>query len=55
MTLYLEKEYELDLGIDYKELGELVMEAALDYESCPYEAEVNCILTDNDSIQQINK
>lgn len=55
MTLYLEEEYELDLGIDYRKIAELVMEAALDYEDCPYEAEVNCILTDNNSIQQINK
>ena len=32
-----------------------VIEAALDYAECPYEAEVNVILTDNDAIQAINK
>ena len=31
---------------------EEIVEAALDYEKCPYEAEVNVILTDNDAIQR---
>ncbi len=29
--------------------------AALDYEQCPYEAEVNVVLTDNPSIRQVNR
>ena len=28
---------------------------SLDYEKCPYEAEVNVILTDNQAIQEINR
>lgn len=55
MTIYLEQEYELDLGINYKELAETVIEAALDYENCPYECEINVILTDNAGIHRINK
>ncbi len=55
MTIYLEQEYELDLGINYKELAETVIEAALDYENCPYECEINVILTNNAGIHQINK
>lgn len=31
------------------------MEASLDYEKCPYEAEVNVILTDNETIREINR
>ena len=27
----------------------------MDYEECPYEAEVNVILTDNPAIQEINR
>ncbi|MDE6313005.1 MAG: rRNA maturation RNase YbeY [Lachnospiraceae bacterium] len=55
MTISLEEEYTLDLGISYGELAELVVNAALDYEACPYECEVNVILTDNDKIHEINK
>lgn len=55
MTICLEQEYELDLGINYKELARTVIEAALDYEECPYECEINIILTDNAGIHQINK
>lgn len=54
MTICLELEYELDLGINYKELAETVIVAALDYEKCPYECEVNVILTNNEGIHQIN-
>lgn len=32
-----------------------VIEAALDYEGCPYEAEVNVILTDDANIQEMNR
>ena len=31
------------------------MEAALDYENCPYEAEVNVVLTDNQCVREINR
>ena len=39
----------------YREIIEDTGLAALDYEGCPYEAEVNVILTDNDAIQEINR
>ena len=55
MTICLEQEYQLDLGINYKEIADKVIEAALDYEKCPYECEVNVILTDNQGIHEINK
>ncbi|MBQ4529560.1 MAG: rRNA maturation RNase YbeY [Lachnospiraceae bacterium] len=55
MTICLEQEYQLDLGINYKEMADKVVEAALDYEKCPYECEVNIILTDNPGIHEINK
>lgn len=32
-----------------------MVEASLDYEKCPYEAEVNVILTDNEAIREINR
>lgn len=55
MTVYFEEEGELQLPIDCEALAREVVEAALDYEQCPYEAEVNLLLTMNDEIQKINR
>ena len=55
MTLNYEEEGEVKLPVDCEGLAKEVIEAALDYAECPYEAEVNVILTDNDAIQAINK
>lgn len=55
MTINIEYETEKQLEFDYEKIINEIVEAALDYEKCPYEAEVNVILTDNEAIQQINK
>ena len=54
MTLYFEEEGELKLDLPCEELARTVIEAALDYEKCPYEAEVNLLLTTNEEIQKMN-
>lgn len=54
MTIEVEYEAEMPLEVAYRPLIEKVIEAAMDYEACPYEAEVTVILTDNASIKQIN-
>ncbi len=55
MTLLFEEEGDLKLSLDCKSLAERVIEAALDYEGCPYEAEVNLLLTMNQEIQEMNQ
>ena len=55
MTLFFEEEGELKLDLPCKELAEKVINAALDYADCPYETEVNLLLTMNDEIQEMNK
>ena len=55
MTVIFEEEYSKNLGIDYKEIADKVINAALDYEKCPYEVEISITLTDNDGIHEINK
>lgn len=55
MTLFFEEEGTLTLDLPCKELAEKVIEAALDYIACPYEAEVNLLLTMNDEIQEMNR
>ena len=54
MTLYFEDEGELKLDLPCEELARTVIEEALDYEECPYEAEVNLLLTTNEEIQKMN-
>lgn len=55
MTVNLEYEAEKQLDIPWEEIIREVAEASLDYEDCPYEAEINVVLTDNDGIHQVNR
>lgn len=55
MTILLENETKIDLGIDYELIASEIIEAALDYVKCPYECQINILLTDNDGIQVVNK
>lgn len=55
MSLYFEEEGDVVLPIDAKEIAELVINAALDYIDCPYEAEVNLLLTTDEEIHVMNK
>ena len=54
MTLIFEEEGELTLPLECEELADKVINAALDYVGCPYEAEVNLLLTMNEQIQEMN-
>lgn len=55
MTLYLEYEASRLLDFSYEELIEKVIKKVIEYEKCPYEIELNIILTDNQIIHQLNK
>lgn len=54
MTLNVEKEYDLDLGLDYEKIARLVIDQVLEEENCPYEAELTLILTSDEEIHRIN-
>ena len=54
MTLLYEEEGTLTLPINCKEIAEDIIDAALDYVGCPYEVEVNLLLTMNEQIQEMN-
>lgn len=54
MTVSIEYEASKRLEFDYEELVNKVIEACLDYEDCPYDAEVNVLFTDDETIKQIN-
>ena len=55
MTIHIEEEVTLPFSFDYKTLADKVINGALDYVECPYEAEVNVLFTDNASIREINR
>lgn len=55
MTILLENETTLNIGIDYEKIAAKVVQAALDYVACPYECEVNILLTNNSGIQEVNR
>lgn len=54
MRIFLENEGELELELPYLELAETVAEAVLDFENCPYESQIELLLTTNDAIKEIN-
>ena len=55
MTLFLEQEKEVIFDFDLRKTAEEVIDAAIEYEHCPYEVQVSLTLTDNASIQEINR
>ena len=55
MTINIEYEAEKKLELPYETIIEEVVAASLDYEKCPYEAEVNVVLTGNEEIRRINR
>lgn len=55
MTFRFEYEAEKQFTFDYETFMKEVMEAALDYVGCPYETEINIVITDNEGIHAVNK
>ena len=47
MSIIIENEYEGEINIPYEKIAHEVIEAAIDYVDCPYECEVNLMLTDS--------
>ena len=55
MAIHIEYETDLSLEIPVEDIICNVIDTALDMYDCPYEAEVNVIITDNNSIAAINE
>ena len=55
MSVRIENEKEYTFSFDYQAVAEAVAEKVLELEQCPYEAEINLILTDNKEIRQTNQ
>lgn len=54
MTINIDYETDREIGIDYAALANQVAEKILDTEECPYDAQVNLVLTDNEEIKRVN-
>ena len=55
MTFYVENETRTSFPFDVEAVGKRVCEAALEAEGCPYETQVNMVLTDNPGIRELNR
>ncbi len=55
MTCLIDSEVDIDWGFDHVRLYERAVDAALSDQKCPYEAQVNLLITDDESIREINK
>ena len=55
MNLVIEKETDDSFDFDYEAAAKSIIDQALDYLNCPYEAQLNLTLTDNEGIHAINK
>ena len=55
MTIDISYETDIELNIPYEDIVRQMVVAALDYENCPYEAEVSVTVVDDKEIQEINK
>lgn len=54
MTSYVENESNVTFPFDIKELADQVILAVLESEKCPFETQVNLLLTDNAGIRTFN-
>ena len=55
MAILLEKETDISFEIEYETIANEVVQAALNYVDCPYECEINILLTDNEGICAVNQ
>ncbi|MGN0161601.1 MAG: rRNA maturation RNase YbeY [Lachnospiraceae bacterium] len=55
MTIHFDYETDGRPECDFEQIVTDVINQAMDYEQCPYEAEINVLLTDNEGIHEINK
>ena len=55
--IYYENEFnrEFDIGTDTKELCKMLLDKALDYLKCEYEAECSLLITDGETIREYNR
>ncbi len=54
MTSYVENETDVSFAFDVKEVADRVIKAVLASEGCPFDAQLNLLITDNEGIRDYN-
>ena len=54
MTFYVENEVNHTFDFDMEEIARMVAKDVLQSEACPFETEINLLLTDNEGIREFN-
>lgn len=54
MSIYIEEEGTIVLPFCAEDVARTVIEAALEYEGCPYEAEVSLLITTDEEVRKLN-
>ena len=55
MTFYLENETQESFPFDTEKVAKAVAEKVLETENCPYEVQLNMLITDNEGIREYNR
>ena len=55
MTVNIDFEVEKRLDLQFEDIINEIIQAAIEYEKCPYECEISVLITDNDGIHEINR
>ena len=54
MQLYMENETDISFDFDTEEIAKTVINKVLEVEDCPFDTEVNLLITDNEGIREYN-
>ena len=52
--IYIDNKYKKPIGIDYDKIAYNVIHEVENFVKCPYDCEVNLLITDNDDVQKLN-
>lgn len=55
MTVYIENEQAKEISFDYEQLLHKIIPFTMEFENCPYEAEVSVVITDDEAIRETNR
>ncbi len=55
MIFYIDKECDIEFSFDIEEITRTVIEKVIEYVQCPYDTEVNLLITDNEGIREYNR
>lgn len=55
MIFYIDKECEIEFPFDIEKVAKMVIEKSASHVGCPYDFEINILITDNEGIREYNR